>query len=120
MHRDKKDAKGAYTCLLWNNHLPESGYHAGDLFLPEVGVAIPLSQQGCVIFNGLHFHGGRPPTPMSAEAEVKDWPYRLVTVHYPHETPLKGDAITSWMPFPLGKSDSHGVLCLRPELMHWR
>ena len=82
-------------CFLWNNHLPELGYHAGDLFLSEVDVAIPLSQQGCVIFNELHFHGGRPSTPMSAEAEVKDWPYRLVTVHYPHETPLKDDSITS-------------------------
>lgn len=106
--------------MLWNNDVPVDGYHSGDLFFPEVGVAVPLKGMGAVIFNGLHYHGGRPPTPMTAEAEVKDWPYRLVTVHYPHAIPLDGKAITAWMPFPTSSVDAKGLFCLRPELMHWR
>lgn len=120
IHRDNKDSRGAYTTMLWNNDIPESGYHCGDLFLAEVGVAVSLKGLGCVIFNGLHYHGGRPPTPMTAEAEVKDWPYRLVTVHYPHAIPLDGNAVTAWMPFPSSSMDAKGVFCVRPELMHWR
>ena len=106
--------------MLWNNDVPADGYHSGDLFFPEVGVAVPLTGMGAVIFNGLHYHGGRPPTPMTADAEVKDWPYRLVTVHYPHGIPLDGNAITAWMPFPTSSVDTKGLFCLRPELMHWR
>ena len=106
--------------MLWNNDLPEAGYHPGYLYFPEVGLIVPLSGLGCIAFNGLHFHGGEPPTPITQDAEEKDWPYRLVTVHYPHAIPLDGKAITAWMPFPSGSGDTRGIFSLRPELMHWR
>lgn len=115
LHVDQHDAKGGYSTMLWNSHIP-AAYDPGSFYFTEVGIAISLHGVGGINFNGLHTHGGRLPTLITPQDEVSDSPTRLISVFYGQELPMSGNAVQSWLPFPTGAHDAKGIFSLWPEL----
>ncbi|TCD60896.1 hypothetical protein EIP91_009322, partial [Steccherinum ochraceum] len=115
MHEDGRDEVGALTALCSASHIPGSSkYHPGVFGFPEVMVFILLAGIACLIFSGLHLHGGTSPFPLEGQLTEENWPYRYMQVHYPTEGFFHCDGYAGPR-FRLSNAHGGGFDQLRPQ-----
>jgi hypothetical protein len=111
-HTDDHDDPSGFTAMLANPDLPPD-YSFGEFYYFDFGIFIKPRSMDCIIFSGLHRHGGTPPCAPAGMAPL-DHAYRFNVVAYPNAVTVRGLGPTAFG--PLAAVDR--LLMIPPEMRH--